>query len=337
MSLKIYVATRVLLAIPMLFIIITSLFVVLRVIPGDPIEALYGEKASQEVLDEIRHRLGFDKPLLTQYTEYLSSLLYGDLGISLKSGKPVTYEIGRTWSVTVQYCILTMLLTIITGLPLGIVSALKKNRIHDFVIRILSLLAFSLPVFWLGLLLQFVFGLKLGWFPLGGLHSSALVFKADISGIALLDSLLKGNIPAFVDVLHHLVLPCIALSVQYVAVTCRISRANIIETLDEDYILTARAKGLREIDVLSKHALRNAILPIITIWGWTFTALLGGSVIIERIFSLPGMGNLLFTAITYRDFSLIQGVLVFFAILTLVTSVIIDVVYAILDPRIRYT
>jgi peptide/nickel transport system permease protein len=320
----------------MLLITLTALFLILRVIPGDPVEALYGEKAPQQVLDQIRHELGLNKPLFVQYIEYMSNFFSGDLGTSLKSGKAVIYEIGRTWIVTVQYCLLTVLFTIIVGLPLGIISAFKREKVPDFVIRIASLIAFSLPVFWLGLLLQFIFGLKLGWFPLGGLHSPNLDFNANITGIALLDSLLQGNISAFADILSHLILPSITLSVQYAAVTCRISRANIIQTLDEDYIIAARAKGLREITVLYKHALRNALLPVITIWAWTFAALLGGSIIIEQIFSLPGMGSLLYTAIIYRDFPLIQGVLAFFAVITSVISVIIDIVYAILDPRIRY-
>jgi len=336
LSLKTYVAKRMLLFIPMLFITLTSLFIVLRVMPGDPVEALYGGKAPAHVLNEIRHKLGFDKPIFFQYFDYFSSLVSGSLGISLESGKSVAYEIGRTWPITLQYCLLTMIFTVVVGLLLGIASAFKKDRIHDFIIRLLSLIAFSIPVFWLGLLLQFVFGLRLGWFPLGGLYSSSSVFNPDITGIALLDSLLKLDLPVFADVLHHLILPSIALGAEYAAVTCRISRANIIQTLDEDYILAARAKGLREISVLFKHALRNALLPVITIWAWAFAALLGGSVIIERIFSLPGMGNLLFSAISYRDFSVIQGILMFFAIITLVTSVVIDVIYAILDPRIRY-
>lgn len=337
MSLKIHVATRMLLAIPMLFIVLTSLFVVLHVLPGDPVLALYGEKASPEYMDEIRHRLGLDKPLLDQYINYMSNLFHGDLGISLTSSKTVTFEISRTWPVTLQYCILTALFVIIIGLLLGIVSALKKDRIHDQIIRIFSLLAFSLPIFWLGLLLQFVFSLKLNWFPLDGLHTLGMEVPADITGIVLLDSLLKGNIKAFIDVLHHLILPAITLCVQYIAVTCRVSRANIIETLNEDYINTARAKGLRESVILFKHALRNALLPVITIWGWAFAGLLGGSVILETIFGLPGMGNLLYASIAYRDYAVIQGVLTFFAIITIAMSIIIDITYSILDPRIRYT
>ena len=337
MELKLYIMKRVLLGIPMLFILLTVLFVILHIMPGDPVEALYGEKGSPEFLEEMRHRLGLDKPLLNQYFDYFSGLLSGNLGYSIHSGRPVIHEIIRTWPVTLQYCILTTLFSIFLGLFLGIISALKKEKIHDFIIRGISLVAFSLPAFWLGLLLQFVFCLRTGLFPLGGIQSLNLETPPSITGVILVDSLLTGNMVAFVDVLRHLVLPSIALAAQFVAVTCRVSRANIVETLGEDYITTARAKGASETVVLYRHALKNAILPVMTIWAWSFAGLLGGSIIIEKIFTLPGMGSLLFTGIMYRDYPLIQGILIFFAIITMVVSVILDVVYALLDPRIRYS
>jgi len=335
LTLRTYVITRFLLTIPMLFLLVTVVFIVLRVIPGNPIRAMYGELVTPEFLEEMTKKLGLDKPIHLQYVDYWARLIKGDFGVSIWSSRPVIEELSYAFPVTLEVSIAAMILSIVAGMPLGVISALKRDRFHDYLIRFFSLAGFALPIFFLGMILQFVLGLQYPLFPIQGRYGTRLELPY-ITGFATIDTLITGNFSGFLDVLAHLFLPALGMAWHISALISRISRANMIETLGEDYILTARAKGVRERAVIYKHAFRNAILPVFTVIGIYFALLLGGAVLTESIFSLPGMGLLLIDSIFRRDYPVIQGCIVVYAIAVVVVTTIVDIVYAFLDPRIRY-
>jgi peptide/nickel transport system permease protein len=319
----------------MLFILLTAVFVVINVVPGDPLRAIYGSKVSEDFIQKMREQLGLNKPLHLQYVDYWVRILQGNLGTSIFSLRPVTVEISYAFPVTLELTTLGMLLSTVVGLPLGVLCALRKYKLSDFLIRLLSLAGYSLPIFILGQILQYVFAGQFSLFPVQG-RCSPKIDLTYITHFGVLDSLITGNFAAALDCLSHLFLPCVSLAVSGATVIARISRANMIETLDEDYILMARAKGLRERTVIYKHALRSAILPVFTIIGLWFAFLLGGAVIIETVFSLPGMGKLLLESINRRDYPVIQGCVIVYAVSVVVVTTIVDILYAFLDPRIRY-
>ena len=319
----------------MLFFTSTIVFFVMHVIPGDPIRAVVGAKAPDWYVEELRYKLGLDKPIHIQYVDYLRNLLRGDLGDSIYSHRPVTYELRYAFPATLELTTAATILSVAVGIPLGVISARNREKPIDFGIRILSLIGFSIPIFWLGLIFQLVFGVYLGILPIEGRYS-AILKPTRITGLATLDSILTGNFTALIDSLLHLVLPSVALATFVGTVVSRISRANMIETLNEDYITTARAKGLSESAIIYKHALRNAILPVITVIGMYYALLLGGAVITETIFSFPGMGKLLLDSVLRRDYPMIQGCIIGFALVVLIVTTVIDILYAFLDPRVRF-
>jgi len=330
-----YIVTRISLAILMLFLLLTVVFIVMHIIPGDPIRAIYGSKVSEEFVQKLKIKFGLDKPLHIQFIDYFLNIFRGNLGTSIYSNRPVTVEIAYAFPVTLELTTFGMGLSIILGIPLGVISALKRNKLPDYTIRIFSLLGYSLPVFLLGQILQFTLGKQLILFPIAGRYNPRLSIPS-ITHSVLIDAIITGNLSGFIDALHHLFLPSLSLAVYGASVICRISRANMIEVLQEDYILTARSKGLKERVVIYKHALRNAILPVFTITGLWFAILLGGAVLIESIFSLPGMGKLLMDSVFRRDYMVIQGCAVVTAIAVVTVTTIVDIFYAILDPRIQY-
>lgn len=334
MKLTSYILTRVLLAILMLFILLTTIFVVTRIIPGDPIRALYGPKLSDELANKIRHQLGLDKPLVVQYFDYLTDLFHGDLGTSYISGDPVLEEILHSLPVTLEFMILAIFLSATLGIVSGGISALHRGTSLDGAIRIVNLLGFSMPMFLLGLLLQLIFGRYLGVLPLSG-RADPLMAPSRITGFYMLDSILTLNIQSLVNSLLHLILPSLGLSFYLSAVISRITRANMINVMDATFITVTKAKGLPKRVIVYKHMLRNSISPVLTITALLFATGLGGAILTEIIFGLPGMGKLLFSAIYSRDFPLISGCTTIYAIGVIVITTLVDIIHALIDPRVR--
>lgn len=335
MTIKKYVVTRILAAIPMWLLLITTVFIVMHVIPGDPIKVLYGERITPEKHAELLHELGLDRPIHIQFFDYMNGLFHGDLGMSVHYRRPVIDYILKAFPCTLEFTIASMLMSLLVGIPLGIIGALKRNKVPDRLIGFFSLVSWALPIFFLGMLVQLGLAVGLPIFPLQGRSNPTHTIHY-ITGFATIDTLIIGDFGGFLDVLGHLFLPALTLTIAIAASISRISRANMIEVMGEDYILAARAKGLTESKVVYKHAFRNAILPIFTITGMYFALLLGGSVLTETIFSLPGMGKLLVDSIFRRDYSMIQGCVVIYATAVMAITTIIDIVYVFLDPRIRY-
>jgi len=333
-----YIVQRVLLTIPMVFILLTVVFLLLRVMPGDPVSAMLGGRnVSLEVLNEYRARYGFDQPLYRQYAEYLGDVLRGDFGKSYRTGKPVIQELLLRFPATIELGLFGILVAVIFGFSTGLIAATRADSPIDHGIRVFHITSFAMPLFWLGLMLQVLFAVKLGWLPvasrLGG--RMAFTFKP-ITGFYVLDAIFRWNGKALADVARHLVLPAITLGVALTGLQGRITRASMLEVLDMDYITTARAKGIRERIVIFQHALRNALIPIITVFGLQFAVLMGGAVLTETVFSWPGIASYLVRSIDARDYYSIQGTVVFIALFISAINLIVDVLYSTIDPRVRY-
>ena len=292
---------------PILFLVVTLVFFVFQLIPGDPARIFAGEEAPQERVDQIRRDLGLDQPILVQYGRYLSRLLRGDLGQSISSRRPVVTEIRNRFGNTFSLALAAITLATVVGILLGVVSALFRGQLLDYLVTILALLGISVPVFWLGLLLMQLFSVELGWLPAAGYGTW-----------------------------RHYVMPTITLSVFSIAFITRMTRSSLLETIQQDYVRTARAKGVRERLVLLLHSLRNALLPITIVVGLRFGYMVGGAVITEEVFAWPGMGRLLILAVAQRDIPLVQGLLLVFASSFVLVNLLVDILYAFLDPRIRH-
>ena len=333
-----YVIQRILLTIPMIFILLTVVFLLLRVMPGDPVTAMLGGKnVSAEVIAEYRTKLGFDQPIYVQYARYLSDLMRGDFGESTRTGKPVLQELFLRFPATIELGLFGMLVAGIFGFSTGLLAATKADRPVDHGVRVFHIASFAMPLFWLGLMLQVIFAVKLDWLPvasrLGG--RMAFTFKP-ITGFYVLDAIVRWDGKALADIVRHLVLPAITLGVALTGLQGRITRASMLEVLDMDYITTARAKGLRERVVILQHALRNALIPIITVFGLQFAVLMGGAVLTETVFSWPGIASYLVRGIDARDYYAIQGSVVFIALFISTINLIVDICYSAVDPRVRY-
>jgi peptide/nickel transport system permease protein len=333
-----YIVQRLLLTVPMLLILLTAVFLILRVMPGDPVRAvLGGGNVSPQLIAEYRHKMGIDRPIPVQYVEYISRVFRGDFGESFSTFKPVLSELFHYFPATLELALCSLLFASLFGFCTGVLAATRADRPLDHVVRVFHIGSFAVPIFWLGLMLQVIFAVKLGWFPvatrLGG--QVQYVFQSR-TGLYLLDALLSGNIQWIVDVLKHLALPAITLGFAQAGLIGRISRASMLEVLDADYITTARAKGLSERIVVLSHALRNALIPIVTVFGLEFAILMGGAVLTETVFSWPGVGSYLVRAIEGRDWWAIQGSVVFIALFISVINLIVDLLYSLIDPRVRY-
>lgn len=335
MKLRYYIITRMFLIIPTVVILLSTVFFLMHIIPGDPVRVMYGEELPEEYLQEIRHILGLDRPMYIQYIEYMTNFFRGNLGISFIYKIPVIKKIIDVYPVTVELTVFSILLTVIMGVPLGILAALKRDGFFDHLVRGLSLYLYSNPSFWTALLLQLIFGLWLGVLPLSGRTPPSFAVER-VTGLLTLDSLLALDFQSFLSALSYLVLPALSLSLGSLPMLSRITRASLLDVLGEDYIKTARATGVSEIGIVYKHALRNAILPVITSIGFSFIWLLGGATIIEMIFGLPGLGSLLISSLTGRDFNLLQGIVGVYAIVVVMLNTFVDVVYAMADPRVRF-
>lgn len=333
MGLPSYVAKRILLAIPSALVLLTVVFILMRVVPGDPIRVMFGVHANPEVIAAVRHEVGLDKPLALQYVDYMIKVLSGDLGKSLISHRSVAEDIATALPATIELTTTALVISLVIGILLGVVSAMRRGA-TDFFMRVVLLLGYSIPVFWLGLIFQMTVG-KSGLLPIQGRYSTYMEVPR-MTGFITLDSIITGNPKLFVDALLHLTLPALTLSVFMIAMIARISRANMIETLDSDYFMAALGKGLTFGQAVTKHALRNAIVPVVTVSGMLFALLLGGAVLTETVFAYPGMGLLLIQSLASRDYTVLQGTVTVFALAVVVVSTAIDVICGILDPRISY-
>lgn len=330
-----YVARRIIESVPVVVGVSILVFMLLHLIPGDPATTILGERATTQSIAELRARLGLDRPLYEQYFIWVGKMLQGDLGNTVRGNIPVANEIAARFPATIELSLAALLLSTAVGVPLGIISAIKRNSLIDTLTMFGALFGVSIPVFVLGLLLIFLFGVELGWLPFVGRLSSDISIQRR-TGLHLVDALLSGNIKGFKDALEHLVLPTITLATVSLAITARITRSAMLEVLNQDYIRTARAKGLKARNIVMSHAFRNALLPIVTIIGLSLGRLLSGAVLTETIFSWPGVGKWLFDSIIARDYPIVQSMTLIIALVFIVVNLAVDMLYAVIDPRIRY-
>lgn len=336
-ALQYYIFLRILLAPLMLWTIVTIVFLLLRATPGDPADAILGNRAPEEVKEALRSKLGLNEPLWFQYVRYLGSLLRLDLGTSLTSqGLSVWDAIVQYFPATVELTFCGMVIAVIVGIYTGIVSASKPGSIWDAAGRLFGIITYAIPSFWAGMLLLLVFSVQLNWFPTGTRFPVGVEPPVGITGLYTVDSLLTGNLGQFFTALHYLVLPSITLGILRSGIFTLIVRVNLKQTLQADYVEAARARGIPERKILVNHALKNALIPVITLFGLTFASLLGGAVLAEVTFSWPGLGNQLYQAISERDYPMVQGIIVFLGTIVVIASILIDIVNAYIDPRIRY-
>lgn len=330
-----YTGRRILGLIPVLFGISLTVFLFLHLIPGNPATVMLGERASPQRIAELSSKLGLDKPLPEQYIRFVGNLLQGDLGNSIFNLLPIREQLATRWPATFELAIAAMIVAIMLGIPLGILAAVRKNSIWDNASTILSLVGVSMPVFWLGLLLIYLFAVNLQWLPPSGRIGvdAGNTFKT-ISGFFVLDSLIqRAHIG---EVVSHLILPALTLGTIPLAILTRITRSAMLEVLSQDYVRTARAKGQSERVVIWRHALKNALLPVVTIIGLQFGTLLGGAILTETIFSWPGIGSWIYEGILNRDYPVVQGGVIFVALVFVIVNLVVDLSYALLDPRIQY-
>jgi peptide/nickel transport system permease protein len=319
----------------MIFILLSIVFIVMRV-AGDPVTATLGFRAPPHQIERLKERLGLNKPLYVQFFDYIWQLLHLNLGRSLIFGeRPVLVEISERFPATLELSICAFTISVLIGIFTGVHSARRYNKPIDHTIRLYGIVTYALFIPWIGLILQLIFGVYLGWLPTSGRIAPLMELKT-ITGLYVLDSILTFNIPSLVSSLRHLVLPSLTLGIYLSGVYTRLTRANMLEVLGKDFIRAARARGLSERTVIYKHALKNAFIPILTMMGLQFALLLAGAILTETTFSWPGIGTFLADRMLYRDFTTVQGTIVFFALLMIITSLVIDIIYVYIDPRIRY-
>jgi len=309
-------------------------FFLSHIVPADPVAAALGDRAREDQVAAFRAEYGLDKPVVEQYFIYMSGLFHGDLGKSIRTRRPVADDLRDFFPATLELSLVALLISLMIGIPTGIWSSLFRNRLPDHVVRIFSLIGGSLPIFWLGLLLIGLFYSQLGWLPSGGRIADFITPPRGITGLFVIDSLLTGNVAALQSSLQHLILPAFTLGYFSTAVISRMMRSSMLEVLNQDYMRTARAKGLRERFVIVRHGLRNALIPTLTIIGLTFGSLLSGAVLTETIFTWPGLGRYATASAIGLDFPAVMGVTLLAAIVYPLANMIVDVSYVWLDPRI---
>lgn len=337
MSLQTYIARRVLFFIPMLVGITLISFLLSHAVPANPVTANLGEQAAAnpQVVAAFRHEWGLDKPLYVQYGLYLWNLAHGNLGTSISTRQPVALDIKQRFPATIELSVAAMIISLVLGIPLGILSAVKRNSATDQLARLFALIGVSTPVFWLGLLALLLFYAHLGWAPSPGILDPDIIPPPAVTGFVPIDALLAGRPGVAMNFLQHLVLPAFVLSFYTLGVVTRMMRGSMLEVLAEDYVRTARAKGLRERIVTVRHAARNALIPVITVIGLSFGGLLSGAVITETVFAWPGLGLYAFNSATSLDFPAIMGASVVIATVYIFVNLLVDIAYALVDPRIR--
>ena len=331
-----FILTRLGLVVPTFLGIILLTFVLIRLVPGDPVEVRVGERGiSPERHAELLHQMGLDRPLYVQFFDYVGGVLQGDLGISVITQRPVMDEFLTLFPATVELAIFAMIFATLIGLPAGVLAAVKRGSVYDHVVMGTSLTGYSMPIFWWGLLLILFFSVDLGWTPVAKRLSDDY-FVDEVTGFMLIDTLLSDEKGSFLNALHHLILPTIVLGTVPLAVTARMTRSAMLEVLGEDYIRTARAKGLGVYRIVAVHALRNALVPVVTVIGLQVGTLMGGAILTESVFSWPGIGKWLVESISRRDYPALQGGVLVIAALVMSTNLVVDLMYGLLNPRIRH-
>ncbi|MEG3115182.1 ABC transporter permease subunit [Salinicola sp. 4072] len=311
-------------------------FAFIRLLPGDPILLMAGERGiSAERYAELKAQMGFDRSLVVQYLDFLKGLLHGDLGNSLVTHSPVMDEFMSRFPATLELSLFALAFAVIIGLPAGVLAAVKRGKTLDHTVMGVSLTGYSMPIFWWGLLLIMLFSSTLGWTPVSG-RISFLYFIDSVTGFMTIDSLIAGDWGAFLSALHHLVLPAIVLGTIPLAVIARQTRSSMLEVLGEDYVRTARAKGLSNFRVIMVHTLRNALISVVTVIGLQVGLLLAGAILTETIFSWPGIGKWMIDAISRRDYPSVQGGLVLIAFIVMIVNLLVDIAYGVINPRIRH-
>ncbi len=330
-----YIIKRLLMLIPVLLGVSLFVFLVLHTFTGDPAALMLGQHATREQVEALRQSLGLNDPIYVQFGRFLWQLLHGDLGRSLMTRRPVLDELLSQFPATIELAFFSLAIATVVGVTVGVISAVKRYSIFDYLSMVGGLLGVSMPIFWLGLLLIIVFSVNLHWLPVAGRVAIGME-PATITRFYLIDSLITGNWEAFWSSLRHLILPGIALAAYSMAIIARMTRSTMLEVIKQDYIRTARAKGLDEGTVVRHHALKNALIPVVTVIGLQLGFLLGGAVLTETVFSWPGIGSLTVNAILASDFPLVQGSVILVATVFVVVNLLVDLLYAYLDPRIHY-
>lgn len=326
---------RLLQLIPVLLGMTFIVFMLIRAIPGNPAKVILGQQATKEAVEALNASLGLDKPWYTQYFSYLSGIFQGDLGVSLRTKLPVSEEIFPYLAATAELALFAMIIAIIIGVNAGIISAWFQNSWFDYIAMIVALVGVSVPVFWLGLMEQWTFSSKLGWLPTSGREDVRNPITA-ITHFYLLDTLIQGRFDQFIEVVKRLILPGVALATIPMAIIARITRSSMLEVMRSDYVRTARAKGQKMFIVVYKHALKNAVIPVLTVIGLQTGLLLGGAILTETIFSWPGIGRYIYDAIGFRDYPVIQSGILIVAFIFIMINLIVDLLYTVIDPRIKY-
>lgn len=330
-----YVQKRLLQLIPVLLGMTFIVSMLIRAIPGNPAQVILGQQATAEAVAALTVKLGLDKPWYIQYFNYIKGVLTGDLGESLRTHAPVAQEIWPYLAATIELAFFAMIIAMIIGINAGIISAWFQNSWFDYTAMILALVGVSMPIFWLGLMGQWAFALELSWLPTTGRDLSRDPVQA-ITHLYLIDTLIQGRFDQFVEVIRHLILPGLALATIPMAIIARMTRSSMLEVMRSDYVRTAKAKGQKMFIVVYKHALKNAVIPILTVIGLQTGMLLGGAILTETIFAWPGVGRYIYDAIGYRDYPVIQSGILIVAFFFVMINLIVDLLYGLVDPRIKY-
>jgi len=330
-----YALQRGLTAIPVLLGVSVLVFGFIHLIPGDPAVTMLGERATPEKVAEIRARLGLDRPLWEQYVRYVGRVIRCDLGVSIVRGDPVLTDLLRRFPATVELATAAIVVAVGLGIPIGVASAVWRNSVVDSLARLGALIGVSMPIFWLGVMLAWFFGVTLRVLPTGFRLDTGAAF-VPWTNFVIVDAALQGNWRVLVDALRHLILPTLALATIPLAIVARMTRASMLEVLSREFIRTAEAKGLSQRAVILRHALRNALLPIVTVVGLQIGHLLAGAILTETIFSWPGIGLWVYESLEARDYAIVQGTSLFIAVIVVVVNLTTDLLYAVVDPRIRY-
>jgi peptide/nickel transport system permease protein len=338
-SLRAYLLTRLALVIPMVLILLTIVFILMRVAPGDPVQAVLGGRAPKAVIEQKRHELGFDKPLYVQYGQYLWHVLRGDFGQAISQNRSVMSVITVQGAATLELSVAALLFALVVGLSVGLLIGRFRDSWLDVGGRLFGIVTYAAPVFWIGILFQLLFAAKLGWLPGSGQADTIpnLELTTDAhTHIYVVDAIIDGNGSALRNVLVHLILPGLTLGLLVCGVFIRLVRVNIIQTLKNDYVEAARARGIGEGRVVVRHAFRNALVPVVTVVGLQAALLLSGAVLTETTFNWPGIGQELIRFLNNRDYAAVQGIVTVFALIVVVVSLLIDIVNALIDPRVRF-
>lgn len=332
---KSYILKRLFIMIPVLIGMTIIVFSIIHAIPGDPAETILGQKATEQSKEELREQLGLNNPWYQQYFTYLKDLVQGELGQSIRTRVPIAQEIVPYLAATAELTFAAMAFAVFFGVNAGIISAWKQNSWFDYIFMLIALIGVSMPIFWLGLMEQWLFSLKLGWLPSIGRMDQRNPVEA-VTNLYLLDSIISGQWHQLWTVVKHLILPSVALGTIPMAIIARMTRSSMLEVMSSDFVRTAKAKGLSQFFVVYKHALKNAFIPVLTVIGLQTGALLGGAVLTETIFAWPGVGRYIYEAISSRDYPVIQSGILIIAFIFVMINLLVDLLYAAVDPRIRY-